>query len=548
MSTCNHIQRLLEDYFDDELSPEKKTEVENHLQRCPECHATLEELRRLDQMLRGIKWPGPPESLWTIYPERVRRRIAQKRARKRLVRLSLAAGVLASAAAILLVVLPQPTTPPPSPVEPLVPISPVVTTARPLPLMNREKIYDLVATYVSVPGISNKIDIASEITEKMGRRAVPYLLGVLDQKTPPRKYHPDLWHQMHHTALELLAGFTDHRITTGLLRFLDHELTSKAPDYELCRKALDLLSKSSDQRSITTLVRWLDQEEIRSDILRVITQIGSAGKSHLLSLLYSPDETVKNNTLQIVGYLKEKSAVPTLIKMLQDRKWRNAVMMILGEIGAPEAVPHLFELIRDQSSHDEAMAALKKIGEAGISYLTPYLNAMDNGTRCRALEVLVAIGGEKVTPSLLTAGRDPNLTKEVIEALRGLGNGRATEFLIASLNNYQVAPQAIEVLGQRGDTAAVPYLIGALSDPRLLPKATEALKEITQQDFGLDQHQWWRWWQKTKQQPSKSKSGKVYPVRSPLAKGNDSRRPDPFRFGTGWRLTSNRAYYQWEVV
>jgi anti-sigma factor RsiW len=59
-----HVNHLLEEYYDDELGPARKRQVERHLQACASCRAELEELRQLSALLEGAPLPdafSPPQ-------------------------------------------------------------------------------------------------------------------------------------------------------------------------------------------------------------------------------------------------------------------------------------------------------------------------------------------------------------------------------------------------------------------------------------------------------------------------------------------------------
>jgi anti-sigma factor RsiW len=52
-----HVNHLLDEYYDGELSPARKRQVEAHLQVCPACRAELEQLRQLSAFLDEVALP-----------------------------------------------------------------------------------------------------------------------------------------------------------------------------------------------------------------------------------------------------------------------------------------------------------------------------------------------------------------------------------------------------------------------------------------------------------------------------------------------------------
>jgi tetratricopeptide (TPR) repeat protein len=58
--TCERVRKLLEEYFDGTLSPERETLVEEHLYACEACREEYEELEELRELLRRTSRPVSP--------------------------------------------------------------------------------------------------------------------------------------------------------------------------------------------------------------------------------------------------------------------------------------------------------------------------------------------------------------------------------------------------------------------------------------------------------------------------------------------------------
>jgi len=54
----------LSDYLDEELSPTEQQALERHLEECPSCAATLDDLRRVVETARSLPPVEPGEQLW----------------------------------------------------------------------------------------------------------------------------------------------------------------------------------------------------------------------------------------------------------------------------------------------------------------------------------------------------------------------------------------------------------------------------------------------------------------------------------------------------
>jgi len=72
-----HVRDHLSAFLDSELPPTQRHEVTIHLEACRECQQVLDELRRLDDLARGLAAPLPADS--HVWPARVRARLAASR-------------------------------------------------------------------------------------------------------------------------------------------------------------------------------------------------------------------------------------------------------------------------------------------------------------------------------------------------------------------------------------------------------------------------------------------------------------------------------------
>jgi anti-sigma factor RsiW len=61
----------LSEYLDDELAPAERVALAAHLERCPECSATLADLRRVVARARALEPGGPGTDLWPGIAQRI---------------------------------------------------------------------------------------------------------------------------------------------------------------------------------------------------------------------------------------------------------------------------------------------------------------------------------------------------------------------------------------------------------------------------------------------------------------------------------------------
>ena len=77
--TCKEIDNLLPAYEEDLLTPEEKKGVETHLAACERCRRSLADLRRAQELVRGLGEVEPPP----FFEERIMSRVRQEAGRKR---------------------------------------------------------------------------------------------------------------------------------------------------------------------------------------------------------------------------------------------------------------------------------------------------------------------------------------------------------------------------------------------------------------------------------------------------------------------------------
>jgi predicted anti-sigma-YlaC factor YlaD len=75
---CREIDRLLIEYHEEVLSPDRKKQVEEHLADCHGCRIKLEEIQNAFTLLTEDEVPQPQESFWIDFLPQVRSRIEAK--------------------------------------------------------------------------------------------------------------------------------------------------------------------------------------------------------------------------------------------------------------------------------------------------------------------------------------------------------------------------------------------------------------------------------------------------------------------------------------
>jgi HEAT repeat protein len=219
--------------------------------------------------------------------------------------------------------------------------------------------------------------------------------------------------------------------------------------------------------------------------------------------LKSSNADVRAKAAQRLGSGKQKKAVPSLLKLLEDEspQVRIAVIDALGAIGHPASVePLVFALSnhhkiaksRSQRSSHEAETmehgaltkALAAIGQPAVSPLLKALESEDKEGRRLAAQVLGWIRDPRAVEPLMRKLEDnrSDVRQAAALALGTIGDPRAIEALIKAADGKDMETRraAVEALGLLGSEHAVDTLIKAAGDQSEAVQlaAIKALAEI----------------------------------------------------------------------
>lgn len=437
---CHIIKELLESYLDNDLSDEKRQDVEKHILECVSCKKELEDLSRLEKLLHAVEFPSISEEVLQTYPQRLESRLFHSFRQKRITRLVLTGGVAAAAASVLITlwVYLQPP-------QKLSLQQPQTTQIKEepaldfvfLPSPTTEKVKELLTVYSNSDDESKRLEIEKEIVDNIGEKALNPLVQTLDKRFSYYAEPTENYNKMQFT-LDLLSKLITKNRKLGRNDYLINTLVSLLSESSMRTKSVNILAEIAEPRTINYLIKYVDEPNLEPVIFTGVERMGKSAEPYLVRLLYSEDEQIKTNALKVASHFKIKSAVPALVSQLQNRKLRPALIETLGEIGSPEVVIPFFELVKDQSLKPVIDEAIKKIGPDCIPYLEAYLTAIDSGMKCRAIGLITNLQDKKV----------------------------------------------------------VPYLIAALPERRVQKAVSKSLQEITGKDFGIDQQKWRQWWYK----------------------------------------------------
>lgn len=154
-------------------------------------------------------------------------------------------------------------------------------------------------------------------------------------------------------------------------------------------------------------------------------------KESLQTLLSDKDPMVRQGAAQALGWIREVSTLPDLVKALSDESWqvRRDVAHALGELGNPEAISSLIKTMQDDDSwvrevSAEAVCRLVK-KSCNEDPWVPLLDVSDRSIRMAALQGIARVGGssdchKKALRKRALIEQDATLKKRVTQTLKEL--------------------------------------------------------------------------------------------------------------------------------
>lgn len=267
---------------------------------------------------------------------------------------------------------------------------------------------------------------------------------------------------------------------------------------------------------------------------------------YLASVLAKADPQCRDFLGEAIRQLKSKDSIPPLRPLLAspDPTLRTSAASIYGEVGGEEAAADLHALLSDPDAivRGTALGALERIGSRdSFKAVARLATDRDAEVRKRAIRALSALASrhdlKADLPDVLTAALDRaqgDARCEVLEALGKSGEkgtwtsaarhledpSPAVRAAAASALAALAAPESAEaILGRlpleremqpRAGLlaaaealklkAAVEPLLAWLreTDPSVRALAVRSLRNITEENFGLDYDKWAAWWETAK--------------------------------------------------
>jgi HEAT repeat protein len=215
------------------------------------------------------------------------------------------------------------------------------------------------------------------------------------------------WRKQHKAAKELNKMAKDMRGRRNKVIADKIAMLLSSPDDFVRLSAAEAVAWIADEGAIPLLVPMLKEKSYTIQIaaMRALAEIGERRVvSHITPLLApNQNQLVREVAAEVLGYLRDKAALPALLEALNDHEGfvRRSVIHALGDIGNLQAVPRLLDFLSDQDAQVRwvTVEALGKIGAPEAvkdlkrllvdSYEVPYADEFGQTSERRLSEMVV---------------------------------------------------------------------------------------------------------------------------------------------------------------
>jgi len=167
-------------------------------------------------------------------------------------------------------------------------------------------------------------------------------------------------------------------------------------------KAMEQILSNPTAEAVGAVIRLLypGETSVRMFAVDILKKIGHLNIMAIIELLDDENEDIAIYACEILSDVKQKEAVPYLIKKLKEDRVnvRNTACIALGDIGDERAVDALIDVLKDDEWVEfSAVQSLGKIGsEKAIAPLLDIFEHSESVVSLIACEVLICLGDEQV--------------------------------------------------------------------------------------------------------------------------------------------------------
>jgi HEAT repeat protein len=225
----------------------------------------------------------------------------------------------------------------------------------------------------------------------------------------------------------------------ALARYID--LLRDGDNFEK-EKSIDALIASPGKDVVVGIIPLLQQSNTasRMAVLDVLKKIGSSHVDGVISMLYDENEDIRVYGCEVLSFLKDPRAIPSLIDKLtnDEDNVRNAACVALGDFNDEEAVKALLHALNDVEWI--AFSAIYSIGRTKLKIAVPQLLEFFK-TSVEELSIAAC--------EVLIEYEDNNILDEIFETLKGWERPKRNTYLktILEKGNEEIFRKLKEKIG-----------------------------------------------------------------------------------------------------
>jgi HEAT repeat protein len=207
-------------------------------------------------------------------------------------------------------------------------------------------------------------------------------------------------------------------------------------------KSIEALIASPGKDVVEGIIPLLQQKNTgsRMAVLDVLKKIGSSHVDGVISMLYDENEDIRVYGCEVLSFLKDPRAIPSLIDKLRNDEdnVRNAACVALGDFNDEEAVKALLHALNDVEWI--AFSAIYSIGRTKLKIAVPRLLEF---FKTSAEELSIA------ACEVLIEYEDSSILDEIFETLKGWDRPKRNTYLktILEKGNEEIFRQLKEKIG-----------------------------------------------------------------------------------------------------
>ncbi|MGB3654286.1 MAG: HEAT repeat domain-containing protein [Rivularia sp. (in: cyanobacteria)] len=314
----------------------------------------------------------------------------------------------------------------------------------------------------------NRVTAASALTKAKSETAILTLIKLLKDEDP----------FIRRTALKALAKAKGEAAIHTLIQALEDE------DSSVRQAAVWTLAEAKDEAVIPNLIKALEDEDssVRLAAVSVLGEKNSIVSIYpLITALQDDNDSVRCYAIEALGKIAfNTSSSNALIKALQDKNYhvRKKTVEALGNIKSESAIPYLIKILQQEDEkHSVRCRSATALGQIGSKIAVPALIiALQNESRYSpnissfAASALGSIGSETAIPALTKAEQSTNhflrssASDALLIILSKMGSFEAIFDLVRKFENDWTRENAFDCLYEIGSESIIIQLIIALQE------------------------------------------------------------------------------------